>query len=225
MISTFADTLRGAVVQAGTYLAVGLVPQLDRIPFAFTRYDDPFLPYSKAVIDATADLVCGYAFHLGAYLAHGAAGAVALERSIAYVPDGHVKVLHAPFASADFVRAAFDDAFDCHAVTIAQGTPAVHIIPYLQQPAFGVFLEGDETLLGKRLTETYPEQVGGYAPIHDQSAITCHLIGIPEARLYWAWADPIFRVRGDEYAAGWRQEIQRLRDALSRSQGKIGGLG
>src|SRR5262249_31784814 len=67
-------------------LAIGLAPALNKLPYEIQRYDDPFLPYTKAVIDTTADLVCGYVLHLGAYLALGAAGAVALERSLAYIP-------------------------------------------------------------------------------------------------------------------------------------------
>ena len=71
-----------------------LIPRLTKMPLPIQRYDDPFLPFGKAIIDATRDLVCAYVFDLAAYLALGAAGAVALERTIAYVGDDDVTVLH-----------------------------------------------------------------------------------------------------------------------------------
>src|SRR5678815_364038 len=115
---SFRDLVEAAQQRNQSTLAVSLAPVLNKLPYEIQRYDDPFLPYGKAVIDATADLVCAYVFHLGAYLALGAAGAVALERTIAYVPSGIVKVLHGPFANAEYVRAAFEDGFGANAVTI-----------------------------------------------------------------------------------------------------------
>src|SRR5215813_1844305 len=115
----FLDRLEAAQQRNNSTLAIGIAPTLKKLPLEILRYDDPFLPFGQAVIDATGDLVCAYVFHLGAYLALGAAGAKALERTIAYVPSGIVKVLHGPFANAEYVRAAFEEGFGANAVTIA----------------------------------------------------------------------------------------------------------
>src|SRR5215470_3431767 len=101
----FKDIVQAARERSNSRLAIGLAPTLEKLPLSIHRYDDPFLPYGKSIIDATHDLVCGYVFHLAAYLALGAAGAVALERTIAYVPAPLVKILHGPFASPDYARA------------------------------------------------------------------------------------------------------------------------
>src|SRR5258708_21188810 len=115
---TFHHLLEAAQRVSQSTLAISLAPKLNQLPLEIQRYDDPFLPFGKAVIDATADLACAYVFHLGAYLALGGAGAVALERTIAYVPAGAIKILHGPFATAEYVSAAFGDGFGPDSVTL-----------------------------------------------------------------------------------------------------------
>lgn len=114
-----------------TTLGLVIAPRLTLLMLPIQSYDDPFLPYGKAIIDATRDLVCAYVFDLAAYLAIGAAGTVALERTIAYArADGEtVCILHAPFATEDYVKAASDAAFAVDAVTLTATAPAD---PYLQ---------------------------------------------------------------------------------------------
>lgn len=99
-----------------------LAPQLLKMPLPMQRYDDPFLPFGKATIEATSDLLFGYVFDLASYLALGAAGAVALERTIAYAQaaDDVLTVLHAPFASEAFSAAASDAAFNVDVATITE---------------------------------------------------------------------------------------------------------
>src|SRR4051812_25649910 len=94
-------------------------PRLTKMPLPMQRYDDPFLPFGKAIIAATQDLVCAYVFDLAAYLAIGAAGAVALERTIAFVGENNLTVLHAWFADSGYISAA--EAFGVDAVTLADG--------------------------------------------------------------------------------------------------------
>lgn len=93
-------------------------PVLTRMPLPIQRYDDPFLPFSKSIITATRDLVCAFAFDLGAYLSLGGAGAVALERSIALASADAVTILHGPFSGSSFVEAAGDLGFNVDALTV-----------------------------------------------------------------------------------------------------------
>ena len=114
-----------------------LAPRLQKLPLPMQRYDDPFLPYGKAIIEATRDLVCAYVFDLAAYLALGAAGAVALERSIAFVGQDAITILHGPFASADYVELTYETAFNVSAVTLVKGTL---VEPYTARPTRGAFV-------------------------------------------------------------------------------------
>src|SRR5260370_22617647 len=70
----FLDRLEAAQTRNNSTLAIGIAPALKKLPYEIQRYDDPFLPFGKAIIDSTADLVCVYVFHLWPYLALGAAG-------------------------------------------------------------------------------------------------------------------------------------------------------
>jgi hypothetical protein len=99
---------------------VELAPRVADLPAPIQKYDDPFLPYSRAVIEATADHVAGYWFDLAAYLALGAAGAIALERAVALVRASgmHLAVLHGPFPRGEYAALAGRDALRVDAVTI-----------------------------------------------------------------------------------------------------------
>jgi len=57
-------------------------------------------------------------FDLGAYLSLGGAGAVALERSIAFAAADAATILHGPFWDDGFVEAAGDLGFNVDAVTV-----------------------------------------------------------------------------------------------------------
>jgi hypothetical protein len=93
-------------------------PSLTRMPLPIQRCDDPFLPFSKAIITAARDLACAFVFDLGAYLSLGAAGAVALERSIAFAAVDAATILHGPFKDDSFVEAAGDLGFNVDEVTV-----------------------------------------------------------------------------------------------------------
>ena len=88
----YLEKLRSAQERNNSWLCVGLDPQPDRLPVPALKWDEPVLPFNRAIVDATADLVCAYKPNLGFYLAWGAAGIIALERTIAYIPE-HIPVI------------------------------------------------------------------------------------------------------------------------------------
>ncbi|MCZ2095260.1 MAG: hypothetical protein LC121_03120 [Anaerolineae bacterium] len=99
------------------------------------------MPFGKAIIDATRDLVFGYVFDLAAYLALGAAGAIALERTVAYArAGGSAAILHGAFVGAAYVSAAA--AFGVTDVTLA--TNDVETEAAYLAAGIGVFHFGDD---------------------------------------------------------------------------------
>ena len=88
----YIEKLKAAQTKNDSWLCVGLDPQPERLPVQALRWDEPVLPFNKAIVDATADLVCAYKPNLGFYLQWGAAGVIALERTIAYIPN-HIPVI------------------------------------------------------------------------------------------------------------------------------------
>lgn len=134
-MTPFREKLQAAQTANDSWVCVGLDPILERMPGPFLKYDDPFLPFLKAIVDATADLVCAYKPNLGFYLALGAAGAIALERIIAYIPRHIPVILDAKFndighTAQAYARGAFD----------ALGVDAVTANPYLGQDGIAPFL-------------------------------------------------------------------------------------
>lgn len=144
---SYAAKLRDAQSRRKTTIGLLLAPQLAAMPLPIQRYDDPFLPYGKAVIRATQDVVCAYIFDLAAYLAIGAPGAVALERTIAFARAGGetVTILHAPFATDDYATAASDEAFAVDAVTLTGDAPAG---AYLRLSGMGIYRVSSGTSSG-----------------------------------------------------------------------------
>ena len=122
MNSTFVSKLRSAQSDASEW-GVYISPRVEDLPFEIQRHDDPFLPYMRAIHAATYDLVCAYVFDLGAYLALGAAGMVALERSIALVRQDRIAVLDAVFATDSYEEVWGETGYNVDAVTIAACAP------------------------------------------------------------------------------------------------------
>ena len=97
-----------------------LAPRLDRLPFHIQRYDDPVLPLCREIIDASSHAVAGYWLDMAAFLATGAAGIRALERTLAYIPHGHIRILHGPFVGAGYADMAAPHIFDLDAITVTE---------------------------------------------------------------------------------------------------------
>ena len=89
---SYLEKLRAVQDQNDSWLCVGLDPDPDKLRVDWLKWDEPILPFNKRIIDATADLVCAYKPNLGFYLQWGAAGVIALERTIAYIPN-HIPVI------------------------------------------------------------------------------------------------------------------------------------
>ncbi len=118
-MTIFSERLAAIRQQKKTNLALMLAPRVPLMPVPIAKYDDPFLPFGKAIIDVTHDLVCAYLFDLASYLSIGAAGAVALERTIAYAKGESVlTILHGVFSTEDYVEAAGAGGFGVDAVTV-----------------------------------------------------------------------------------------------------------
>ncbi|MFT5196786.1 MAG: orotidine-5'-phosphate decarboxylase [Candidatus Promineifilaceae bacterium] len=85
----YLEKLKNAQEKNNSWVCIGLDPQLEKLPIQAThQWDEPLLPFSKAIIDATADIACAYKPNMGFYLQWGAAGIIALERTIQYIPKG-----------------------------------------------------------------------------------------------------------------------------------------
>ncbi|MEL6269042.1 MAG: hypothetical protein AAGK74_08345 [Chloroflexota bacterium] len=118
-MSDFSQKLARIQAKNGSDVLLLMRPLMSDMPAPMHYYDDPFFPFSKAIIGATRDVVCGYVFDFPAYLVHGAAGAVALERSMAFAGADVLKILHGTFVGAGYAPMIYEDALGSDAATIA----------------------------------------------------------------------------------------------------------
>jgi orotidine-5'-phosphate decarboxylase len=129
----YLEKLAQAQDQNNSWLCVGLDPQPERLPVTALKWDEPILPFNKAIIDATADLVCAYKPNLGFYLQWGAAGVIALERTIAYIPDHIPVIVDCKTGDIGHTQAAWAaglyDAWEVDAVTVNPYVGAESVLP------------------------------------------------------------------------------------------------
>ena len=135
----FLSKLEGLHRERGD-IALYLNPRPFLLPHPIQRYDDPYLPFGKAVIQATRPYVCAYVFDFAAYLGMVAAGAVALERTVAYAAQDSVTILHGPFTGTGYSAAMDSTGFDVDALTLTQDSDMAH---YLNNPPYAAFVMGE----------------------------------------------------------------------------------
>lgn len=131
----YLEKLKNAQDMNKSWLCIGLDPDPVRLRVDVLKWDEPILPFNKAIIDATADLVCAYKPNLGFYLQWGAAGVIALERTIAYIPR-HIPVIldcktgDIGHTQAAWARGLFDE-WMVDAVTVNPFVGAEAVLPML----------------------------------------------------------------------------------------------
>jgi orotidine-5'-phosphate decarboxylase len=86
----FVDKLRRRWAERNTLLCVGLDPDLDRFPEAFRDRKEAIFAFNRAIIDATADLVCAFKPQVAHYSAYGAEDQ--LVATIDYIRREHPEI-------------------------------------------------------------------------------------------------------------------------------------
>ncbi len=123
----FWGKLRKAHQERRTRLGLVLPIRMDRMPAPMLRVDDPVFPFGRIIADTVGNQVCAYAIPLMPFLAEGAAGMVAMERLMRYLPNDLPILLDLrwrdPASAERCARAAFD-VWGADAVTVAPEFPA-----------------------------------------------------------------------------------------------------
>lgn len=133
-MTDFLSKLQSIQQKNDSWLCVGLDPTPAKLPLeTVSRHDEPVLPFNKAIIDATADLVCAFKPNLGFYLQWGAAGIIALERTIAYIPDEIPVIVDCKTGDIGHTQAAWAaglfDTWQVDAITVNPYVGSEAIVP------------------------------------------------------------------------------------------------
>ena len=113
----FIEKLTNATKKNKSLLCIGLDPDPKLMPKNVGIFE-----FNKAIIEATADLVCAYKPNLAFYEAMGNEGLDALKQTVKYVPDDIPVIADAKRGDIGntakaYARAIFDN-FDFDATTV-----------------------------------------------------------------------------------------------------------
>lgn len=137
---SFWGKLEASIRRRDSLLCVGLDPEPMRMPSSYTSVAD----FNKAIIEATADLVCAYKPNIAFYEALGEEGLYALRQTLASIPADIPVILDAKrndiaTTAAAYAKAAFD-YWGVDALTVNPYLGRDSVEPFLAYPDRGVFL-------------------------------------------------------------------------------------
>lgn len=133
----FVADLKSRWQSANSLLCVGLDPDPSRVPAPLAEHPDRVFEFCRAVVDATADLVCAFKPQVAHFSAQGAEDA--LRRIIAHIHDRHPGIpviLDAKRGDIGSTAALYAvEAYDRY------GADAVTASPYLGRDSLQPFLD------------------------------------------------------------------------------------
>lgn len=132
----FVEQLKHAWARNDSLVCVGLDPELERFPVQLSGHASPIFQFNRAIIDATADLVCAYKPQFAHYAAYDAEDQ--LERTIEYIHQHHPGIP----VILDAKRGDVGNTASRYAIEAFEryGADAVTVNPYLGTDSLEPFL-------------------------------------------------------------------------------------
>ncbi|MBI4318095.1 MAG: orotidine-5'-phosphate decarboxylase [Chloroflexi bacterium] len=165
-MSSFLDKLLGASRTNDTLLCVGLDVDLRAVPSHLLTQAEPVLAFNRAIVEATADLVCAYKPNLAFYEALGLEGLDALRKTLACIPRDIPVIADAKRGDVGHSAKAYAqglfDYFGFDAVTVNPYLGRDSLQPFLDYGDRGIFVlcktsnPGSADLQDLLTTETAP---------------------------------------------------------------------
>lgn len=136
-MSAFITQLGQSWTRSDSLVCVGLDPEIERFPNAVAGTPSPIFQFNRAIIDATADLVCAYKPQFAHYAAYEAEDQ--LERTIEYIHRTYPGVP----VILDSKRGDVGNTAERYAIEAFEryGADAVTVNPYLGGDALEPFLK------------------------------------------------------------------------------------
>lgn len=135
----FKTKLATSVQQNASLLCVGLDSDTAKLPAHLRDHDEPMFEFNRAIIDATADLVCAFKPNSAFYEAEGPDGLSQLQKTCRYIRERYPAIpiiLDAKRADIGSTNLGYTKyAFDY------LGVDAITIQPYLGSEAIQPFLD------------------------------------------------------------------------------------
>jgi orotidine-5'-phosphate decarboxylase len=139
-MSAFIDNLAASWERSNSLVCVGLDPEIERFPPSIAAQPSPIFQFNKAIIDATADLVCAYKPQFAHYAAYEAEDQ--LERTIEYIHRAYPGIP----VILDSKRGDVGNTAERYAIEAFEryGADAVTVNPYLGSDSLEPFLKRED---------------------------------------------------------------------------------
>jgi len=175
---SFIEQLQQAWRDRDSLVCVGLDPEPSRIPSALRDSPDALFAFCRAIVDATADLVCCFKPQFAHFAAQRAEGA--LERLIDHIHEHHpgvAVILDAKRgdigSTAQYYAAEAFDRYGADAVTANPYLGRDSVQPYLDRADRGVVVLCRTSNPGARdLQDLVVADAGGGMPLYQRVAAT-----------------------------------------------------
>lgn len=125
----------------GSFLCVGLDPDIKKIPQHLLKEENPLFAFNKAIIDATAPYCVAYKPNLAFYESLGVEGWIALEKTIKHIQENHPD----QFIIADAKRGDIGNTSQLYARSFFEhlDVDAITVAPYMGEDSVTPFLGYD----------------------------------------------------------------------------------
>jgi orotidine-5'-phosphate decarboxylase len=139
-MSAFLTRLGASWARSESLVCVGLDPEIERFPRHIAEQPSPIFQFNRAIIDATADLVCAYKPQFAHYAAYEAEDQ--LERTIEYIHRAYPGVP----VILDSKRGDIGNTAERYAIEAFEryGADAVTVNPYLGGDSLEPFLRRED---------------------------------------------------------------------------------
>lgn len=151
----FKQKLDKVVEKNNSLLCIGLDPDLEKLPKHLLEKEDPIFEFNKAIIDATADLVCAYKPNIAFYEVYGIEGLESLKKTLEYLQKNYSEV---PII-LDAKRGDIGNTADRYAKAVFDfwKADAVTVFPIVGKDALKPFFDYQEKLVILLLKTSNPD--------------------------------------------------------------------
>lgn len=129
------------ICRKGSFLCVGLDPDIKKIPQHLLKEENPLLAFNKAIIDATAQYAVAYKPNLAFYESLGVEGWIAMEETVKYIKEKYPD----QFIIADAKRGDIGNTSQLYARSFFEhlDVDAITVAPYMGEDSVTPFLGYD----------------------------------------------------------------------------------
>lgn len=129
------------ICRKGSFLCVGLDPDIKKIPQHLLKEENPLFAFNKAIIDATAQYAVAYKPNLAFYESLGVEGWVAMEETVKYIKEKYPD----QFIIADAKRGDIGNTSQLYARSFFEylDVDAITVAPYMGEDSVTPFLGYD----------------------------------------------------------------------------------